>query len=125
MRVRRRAGAVSAAARLTDAVRPDTVFMPFHWAGAGSANRLTNDATDPISGMPEFKVCAVDAWRPAAAPAPIDDREIGAWHETVVVVGNGMVGARFVEDLLPRTPPAGSGSPSSAPRSTSPTTGSC
>ena len=53
-------GAVAVPARITDAIRPDTVFMPFHWAGTGSANRVTNDATDPISGMPEFKVCAVD-----------------------------------------------------------------
>jgi assimilatory nitrate reductase catalytic subunit len=50
-------------ARVTDAVRVDTVFLPFHWSGAGSANRLTTDATDPISGMPEFKVCAVDVAR--------------------------------------------------------------
>jgi assimilatory nitrate reductase catalytic subunit len=42
---------------VTDTIRPDTVFVPFHWAD--SANRLTNDATDPVSGMPEFKVCAV------------------------------------------------------------------
>ncbi len=30
--------------------------MPFHWEGA---NRLTNPALDPVSRMPEFKVCAV------------------------------------------------------------------
>ena len=59
-------GTVRARAALSDALRPDTVFMPFHWAGEGSANRLTNDATDPTSGMPEFKVCAVDV-RPVAA----------------------------------------------------------
>lgn len=50
-------GTVVVAARVSDDVRQDTVFMPFHWAG--SANVLTNDATDPVSGMPEFKVCAV------------------------------------------------------------------
>lgn len=50
-------GAVVAAARISDATRQDTVFMPFHWLA--SANVLTNDATDPVSGMPEFKVCAV------------------------------------------------------------------
>ncbi len=50
-------GSVVVAARISDAVRRDTVFMPFHWLG--SANVLTNDATDPVSGMPEFKVCAV------------------------------------------------------------------
>ncbi|WP_062521233.1 molybdopterin oxidoreductase family protein [Demequina silvatica] len=53
-------GEAMAPVRLTADIRPDTVFMPFHWAGAGSANRLTNDATDPTSSMPEFKVTAVE-----------------------------------------------------------------
>ncbi|NLF05137.1 MAG: nitrite reductase, partial [Actinomycetales bacterium] len=60
VRLRTRRGEATAPARLTTAVRPDTVFMPFHWAGAGSANLLTSAVTDPISGMPEFKVCAVE-----------------------------------------------------------------
>ncbi|MCB2412105.1 molybdopterin oxidoreductase family protein, partial [Demequina sp. TTPB684] len=54
-------GSVVVPARLSADVRPDTVFMPFHWAG--SANVLTNDAVDPVSGMPEFKVCAVSVER--------------------------------------------------------------
>lgn len=61
-------GRVEATARWTDAVRPDTVFMPFHWSGIGSVNQVTTDATDPISGMPEFKVCAVDV---SVVPAPL------------------------------------------------------
>lgn len=52
-------GSLVARARLTTSIRPDTIFMAFHWGGAGSVNLLTTDATDPISGMPEFKVCAV------------------------------------------------------------------
>jgi assimilatory nitrate reductase catalytic subunit len=52
-------GIITARALLSSAIRHDTVFMPFHWAGEGSANRLTNDVTDPTSGMPEYKVCAV------------------------------------------------------------------
>ena len=52
-------GSATASARITESVRPDTVFMPFHWSGPGSANLLTNDALDPTSKMPEFKVCAV------------------------------------------------------------------
>jgi assimilatory nitrate reductase catalytic subunit len=52
-------GSVVVRARLTPSIRPDTVFLPFHWGGAASANLLTTDATDPISGMPEFKVSAV------------------------------------------------------------------
>ena len=45
--------------RTTPGIRPDTIFVPFHWGGKQSANRLTNPALDPISKMPEFKVCAV------------------------------------------------------------------
>lgn len=60
VRLSGRRGQLTATARVTDTIRPDTVFMPFHWGGADSVNLLTNDATDPVSGMPEFKVCAVD-----------------------------------------------------------------
>lgn len=35
-----------------------TVFIPFHFAQA-AANRLTNAALDPVSKIPEYKVCAV------------------------------------------------------------------
>ena len=47
--------------KVTPAIREDTVFVPFHWGGAQSINRLTNAAVDPVSGMPELKVCAVRA----------------------------------------------------------------
>ncbi|GAA3678712.1 molybdopterin oxidoreductase family protein [Nocardioides ginsengisoli] len=53
--VRTRRGELRAPARVVASIRPDTVFVPFHWVGA---NRLTNDALDPSSRMPEFKVCA-------------------------------------------------------------------
>jgi assimilatory nitrate reductase catalytic subunit len=56
-------GTAIARARITGTIRPDTVFMPFHWAGDGMANAVTNSACDPISGMPEFKVCAVSIAR--------------------------------------------------------------
>ncbi|MEV4440151.1 molybdopterin oxidoreductase family protein [Streptomyces sp. NPDC049577] len=54
-----RRGRALAPARITGTVRPDTVFMPFHWSGPGRANTLTNPVLDPQSRMPEFKVCAV------------------------------------------------------------------
>ena len=54
-----RRGRAVAPARITTAIRPDTVFMPFHWPGEGRANSLTNPALDPTSRMPEFKACAV------------------------------------------------------------------
>jgi assimilatory nitrate reductase catalytic subunit len=46
-------------AKLTNLIREDTIFIPFHWGGKQSGNRLTNGALDPTSRMPEFKVCAV------------------------------------------------------------------
>ena len=52
---------------MSASIRPDVVFMPFHFAGRQRVNLLTNPATDPISGMPEFKVCAVDV---ASADTP-------------------------------------------------------
>lgn len=51
-----RRGAVVVRARITDDIRPDTVFVPFHWAGV---NHLTSPRLDPTSRMPEFKACAV------------------------------------------------------------------
>ena len=48
-----------AQARISPDIRPDTVFVPFHFADEGMVNAVTNAATDPVSGMPEFKVCAV------------------------------------------------------------------
>lgn len=59
VRVTSRRGSMTAAARCVDSMRPDTVFLPFHFAGDQRANLLTNPALDPTSKMPEFKVCAV------------------------------------------------------------------
>lgn len=58
VRVVTRRGTAEAVARLTNTIRQDTLFIPFHYAGKGRANLLTNPALDPISRMPEFKVCA-------------------------------------------------------------------
>ncbi|MCW8893011.1 MAG: formate dehydrogenase subunit alpha, partial [Deltaproteobacteria bacterium] len=53
-----RRGEIQVKAKLTDRVPPGQVFIPFHFA-EGAANVLTNNALDPESGIPEFKVCAV------------------------------------------------------------------
>jgi assimilatory nitrate reductase catalytic subunit len=65
--LRTRRGRALLKARLSPAMRLDTVFVPFHWDGAGRANTLTNDALDPHSKIPEFKVAAVALAR-ATAP---------------------------------------------------------
>ncbi|WP_218120770.1 molybdopterin oxidoreductase family protein [Geodermatophilus sp. DSM 45219] len=69
-----RRGRARFSALLTDDIRPDVVFAPFHWGGGSSANALTDPALDPTSGMPAFKVCAVAVTRVAGPverlPAP-------------------------------------------------------
>ncbi|TWP49325.1 molybdopterin oxidoreductase family protein [Lentzea tibetensis] len=54
-----RRGEMQAKVRCVSSMRPDVVFLPFHFPGDGRANVLTNPALDPTSRMPEFKVCAV------------------------------------------------------------------
>jgi assimilatory nitrate reductase catalytic subunit len=61
-------------ARFSRDIRLDTLFAPFHWGDPEtSANALTNSARDPISKIPEFKVCAAKI-EPAMLPAPADIR---------------------------------------------------
>ena len=45
-------------ALVTKTIRPDTVFIPYHWPGKQSANQLTHRTLDPRSKIPEFKVSA-------------------------------------------------------------------
>jgi len=59
VRVVSRRGTIELAAHVVATIRPDTVFIPYHWPGAQSANRLTIRAYDPVARIPEFKVAAV------------------------------------------------------------------
>ncbi len=56
--VETRRGAVTLAAIVVTTIREDTVFIPYHWGDDKSANLLTNRALDPVSKIPEYKVCA-------------------------------------------------------------------
>ncbi|WP_240977479.1 molybdopterin oxidoreductase family protein [Planctomonas sp. JC2975] len=56
-------GRVTAPVTLDAGIRMDTVFLPFHFADADSANLLTSDAVDPVSSMPEFKTAVVTVTR--------------------------------------------------------------
>jgi len=58
-RVVSRRGVAHAVVRCVASLRPDTVFLPFHFGGDQAANLVTNPELDPISKMPEFKACAV------------------------------------------------------------------
>ncbi len=57
LRISTRRGAVQATAKVTDKLKENVIFMPFHFAD-GPANALTNPVLDPIAKIPEFKSCA-------------------------------------------------------------------
>jgi assimilatory nitrate reductase catalytic subunit len=44
--------------KIIEAIRQDTVFVPYHFGHEQAINLLTIPALDPMSKMPEFKVCA-------------------------------------------------------------------
>jgi assimilatory nitrate reductase catalytic subunit len=67
--VRSRRGEITLPAAVVTTIRPDTVFIPYHWPGNKAANQLTIRAVDPLSKMPEFKVAAVHVAKATELPA--------------------------------------------------------
>ena len=55
-------------AMVVKTIRPDTVFIPYHWANQQSANKLTHRTLDPRSKIPEFKVSACRIRKSEQAP---------------------------------------------------------
>ncbi len=70
-----RRGAITIRAMVVTTIRPDTVFIPYHWAGDKSANRLTVAAQDPVSKIPQYKVCGCRVRNADGAPAYAAERE--------------------------------------------------
>src|SRR5262249_19059105 len=66
--VETRRGSLTLRARVVTAIRPDTIFVPYHWGGRKSANQLTVSAQDPISKIPQYKVCGCRVRKAAGAP---------------------------------------------------------
>jgi len=58
IRVMSRRGELTARTKITEASPPGVVFMTFHFAES-PVNILTNPVVDPVSKIPELKVCAV------------------------------------------------------------------
>jgi assimilatory nitrate reductase catalytic subunit len=65
-----RRGACTLKVEIVSTIRPDTIFIPYHWPGAKSANQLTIAAQDPISKIPEYKVCAARLQKAARPVTP-------------------------------------------------------
>ena len=71
-----RRGSITLPAHVVSTIRPDTVFIPYHWPGAKAANQLTNRALDPLSRMPEFKVSVVNIVKAAGRRDTADTRDL-------------------------------------------------
>jgi assimilatory nitrate reductase catalytic subunit len=64
-----RRGELTLQALVVRTIRPDSVFIPYHWPGVRSANRLTHRTLDPRSKIPEYKVSACRLRKAAGPPA--------------------------------------------------------
>ena len=109
VRLATRRGSAVLRARITDAIRPETVFVPFHWGGTASANALTSPRLDPHSRMPEFKTCAVavePAPAPDATPAPDPTRirRTGMYSTTRFLQGIYPFEGRGMDKVVPLHP---------------------
>jgi len=78
VKVESRRGEIVVRAQLVKTIRPDTVFVPYHWPLGRSANNLTIRAIDPVSNIPEFKICAVRVSKTEAPTDAIAQLELGA-----------------------------------------------
>jgi assimilatory nitrate reductase catalytic subunit len=58
VRVRTARGSMELKALVAPTIRPDTLFIPFHYGNKQAVNLLTNPAVDPTVKIPEYKVCA-------------------------------------------------------------------
>jgi assimilatory nitrate reductase catalytic subunit len=72
--VQTRRDRVTLRAMVVKTIRPDTVFIPYHWPGVRSANRLTHRTLDPRSKIPEFKVSACYIAKASGPEVEPDDR---------------------------------------------------
>ncbi len=63
-----RRGSITLRAMVVTTIRPDTVFIPYHWPGRKSVNQLTVAAQDPISKIPQYKVCGCRLRKAAGPP---------------------------------------------------------
>ncbi|KYF72308.1 molybdopterin oxidoreductase family protein [Sorangium cellulosum] len=70
-----RRGAITLRAMVVTTIRPDTLFIPYHWPGDKSANRLTVAAQDPVSKIPQYKVCGCRLRRADGPPTYAAERE--------------------------------------------------
>ncbi|MEB1805958.1 MAG: molybdopterin oxidoreductase family protein [Bacillaceae bacterium] len=78
VRIESKRGSVIVKSKVTESIREDTLFAPFHWGDFQCINRVTNPALDPVCRMPEFKVSSVKI-------SPVQPVKEKAAQESVVI----------------------------------------
>jgi assimilatory nitrate reductase catalytic subunit len=63
VRVRTRRASMELKALVVPTIRPDTLFIPFHYGHRQAVNQLTNPAVEPTVKIPEYKVAAATVER--------------------------------------------------------------
>lgn len=76
--VRTRRGEMTVPALVVRSIRPDTLFIPYHYGHTQAVNQLTNPILEPMMKIPEFKVCAASAALAAQKPAWAKDEDLEA-----------------------------------------------
>ncbi|MFI5272541.1 MAG: molybdopterin oxidoreductase family protein [Ktedonobacterales bacterium] len=66
--VRTRRGEMTVPALVVRSIRPDTLFIPYHYGHTQAANILTLPVLEPMNKIPEYKVCAASAVKAEHAP---------------------------------------------------------
>ncbi|MGI8387024.1 assimilatory nitrate reductase catalytic subunit NasC [Robertmurraya sp. P23] len=59
VKITSRRGSIVVRSKLSDSIRQDTLFVPFHWANSQNVNFLVGKELDPTCRMPGFKLSAV------------------------------------------------------------------
>ena len=76
--VRTRRGEMTVPALVVRSIRPDTLFIPYHYGHTQAANQLTNPVLEPMMKIPEYKVCAASATRAAQPPEWAEGIDVSA-----------------------------------------------
>src|SRR4029079_5632080 len=78
VKVESRRGSVIVRAAVVKTIRPDTVFVPYHWPLERAANNMTLRDIDPMSDIPRYKLCAVRVRKAPEPEASISELEVQA-----------------------------------------------
>jgi assimilatory nitrate reductase catalytic subunit len=79
-------GEMELQALVVPTIRPDTLFIPFHYGHRDAVNQLTIPAVDPTVKIPEYKVCAATVQK----------------LDTPVPPGDGRARTNFTADTAPK-----------------------